>query len=73
MIGWGDFEVTLEQHQDRLRRAEKKRLIEQATAFRQRPTLWASIKRLVQGTIKPETIQHGMETGQPTDFVNDSI
>ncbi len=73
MIGWGDFEVTLEQHQDRLRRAEKKRLVEQATAFRQRPTLWASIKRLVQGTIKPETIGNGLETSRPTDFANDSI
>ncbi len=73
MIGWGDIEVTLEQHQDRLRRAEKKRLVEQATAFRQRPTLWASIKRLVQGTIKPETIGNGLETSRPTDLAKDSI
>ena len=73
MIGWGDFEVTLEQHRDRLRRAEKKRLVEQATTFRHRPTLWASIKRLVQSTIKSETIKNGMEPGRPTDFAKDSV
>ena len=54
MIGWGDFEVTLEQHRDRLRRAEKMRMVKQVTDLRQRPTLWQAIKSLVQGTIKSE-------------------
>jgi hypothetical protein len=73
MIGWGDFEVTLEQHRDRLWRAEKMRMVRQVTDLRQQPTLWQAIKRLIQGTIKPETIRNGMETGRPTDFAKDSV
>ena len=37
MIGWGDVNVTMEQHQDRLRRAEKNRLIEQVSQNQNRP------------------------------------
>ena len=73
MIGWADFEVTLEQHRDRLRRAEKTQIVRQLATQRQRPTLSESTKRLVQGTLKPGTVKNGMETGRPAGFSKDSI
>lgn len=73
MIGWENFEITLEQHRDRLRRAEKTQMVGQLATHRQRPTLSGSIKRLLQGTIKPETVKNGIKTGRPTDYSKNSI
>jgi hypothetical protein len=49
MITWVDFEVSLEQHQERLRRAEKQRLIEQFNAAAEKSGVWKKVKLAFSG------------------------
>ncbi len=64
MIGWGDFNVKLEQHHDRLRRAEKNQLLEQAAANR-KGALYQTVRKLVWKTGKQQTVGDSAEVGQP--------
>lgn len=58
MIGWGDVNVTMEQHQDRLRRAEKNRLIEQVSQNQNRPGWWQNIKERFSTSAEPARLNH---------------
>ncbi len=54
MIGWGDVNVTMEQHQDRLRRAEKNRLIEQVSHDQSHTGWWQSVRNRFFTSAEPE-------------------
>jgi hypothetical protein len=62
MIGWQDFELKLEQHQDQLRRAEIQYQIKHS---REQSSLWHTVGKLFSGK------QHRDETAccQQSHFV----
>ena len=47
MFGWRDFEVKLEQHQDRLRQAEAKRLVVEEKDKKEQASLWQVVSKIV--------------------------
>jgi hypothetical protein len=47
MINWTDYTVKQEQHRDRLREAEKRRLIQQVTANREQSRIGQVARNLV--------------------------
>ena len=53
MFTWNDYEVAKEQHQDRLRRQEKQRLIKEIEAKSDQPSLWQSLSHKVVGRQSP--------------------
>ncbi len=53
MIGWGDVAVTMEQHRDRLRRAEKSRLIEQVSQNQAHPGWWQNVRNRFSTSTEP--------------------
>jgi hypothetical protein len=61
MIGWGEVAVTMEQHRDRLRRAEKSRLIEQVSQDQPHSGWWQSVRnRFSAATERDQTrLNHG--------------
>jgi hypothetical protein len=72
MIGFGDFQVKLEQHHDHLRRAEKNHLIAQVTGNR-KSGLWQMVSNLRPATAGQNAHRDSLEIGRLPDFAEEPV
>jgi translation initiation factor IF-3 len=72
MIGFGDFEVKLEQHRDHLRRAEKNRLVVQVTGNR-KSKLGQMVSKLMPGKVRQYAGRDSLEVNPSLGFVEELI